>query len=295
MSSTRSLGLTFCGGGNRAFYQQGVLEIWGGRLWPRVGGVAAVSGGAAIAVLLLSGRMHVARRHWDGLRKGLRKNLQPRSALRGGPLAPHGAMYREALRVTLADGGFETLREQPFPIQILCSSPPENRALLLSQLAGFGILAMQQTVTRANRGGSWARALGFRAFALDARSCSTPDELVDLVLASSAVPPILPMGAFRKAPLLDGCIVDNAPASLLAETARTLVLMTNHAHGGTKLLGEHLYLCPSQPVPVFPLDYTESAPIDESIELGRRDALRHEPLFAEWLARDERGPLAVTG
>jgi predicted acylesterase/phospholipase RssA len=296
MQATRSLGLTFCGGGNRAFYQQGALEVWGDRLWPRVAAVSAVSGGAAIAVLLLSGRMPAARRHWDELRKGLRKNLHPRRVLRGGPLAPHGAIYREALMVTLAEGGFDTLRAQPFPIRILCSSPPDNRALLLSQLAGFGILAMQQTVQRANPGGSWARALGFRAFALDARSCSSAEELVDLVLASSAVPPILPMGAFRKAPLLDGCIVDNAPASLLANdpTTRTLVMLTNHSHGGTKLVGEHLYLCPSSPVPVLPLDYTESAPIDASIELGRRDAQRHMGLFEQWLTGEEL-PLAVTG
>src|SRR5688572_22081861 len=101
----RNLGLTFAGGGNRSFYQQGLVEAWGERLWPRVAAVSACSAGSAILVLLLSGRRDQARSHWDGLRKGITKNVDLRRALRGEPIAPHGPIYRSTVVHALIDGG----------------------------------------------------------------------------------------------------------------------------------------------------------------------------------------------
>ena len=120
----RDLGLTFAGGGNRCFYQQGLLERWGDLLWPRVAAVAGSSAGAAISMLMLSGRVDLARTHWDGLRKGLTKNFDPRRLLRGEPVAPHGRIYRSTILHALEDGGLARLRALPFPLYVLCSAPP---------------------------------------------------------------------------------------------------------------------------------------------------------------------------
>ncbi|NIR31511.1 MAG: hypothetical protein GWN84_19805, partial [Gammaproteobacteria bacterium] len=57
----RNIGITFAGGGNRAFYQLGLLERWSEALWPRVGAVAGVSAGAAAVTLLLSDRVAEAK------------------------------------------------------------------------------------------------------------------------------------------------------------------------------------------------------------------------------------------
>ena len=122
----RDLALTLAGGGNRSFYQQALLEAWGDKLFPRVAAVASASAGAAIITLLLSGRATEARTHWDGLRRGITKNLDLTRVLRGEPPAPHGAIYRSTMMHALADGGLERLQATPFPVFILCSAPPKR-------------------------------------------------------------------------------------------------------------------------------------------------------------------------
>jgi predicted acylesterase/phospholipase RssA len=46
---TRDIALTFAGGGNRAFYQLGLLNAWQETLLPRTAVVAACSAGACVA------------------------------------------------------------------------------------------------------------------------------------------------------------------------------------------------------------------------------------------------------
>lgn len=117
----RDLGLTLAGGGNRAFYQQALLEAWGAQLWPRVAALSCVSAGSAIAVLLLSGRAHEARVHWDALRRGITKNLDLARVLRREPVAPHAAIYRSTMLHALEGGGIARLQAVPFPVLVLCT------------------------------------------------------------------------------------------------------------------------------------------------------------------------------
>ncbi|MFN9213972.1 MAG: patatin-like phospholipase family protein [Gemmatimonadota bacterium] len=56
MTPARDLGLTLAGGGNRAFYQTGVLEALGGHLLDRVAAVGCVSACSCVITTLLSGR-----------------------------------------------------------------------------------------------------------------------------------------------------------------------------------------------------------------------------------------------
>ena len=140
----RDLGLTFAGGGNRCFYQQGLLERWGDLLWPRVAAVAAASAGAAISILMLSGRADLARTHWDGLRKGLTKNLDPARLLRGETLAPHGRIYRSTLVHALEEGGLAQLKALPFPLYVLCAVPPAGWHIGAATWLGLGFYALEK-------------------------------------------------------------------------------------------------------------------------------------------------------
>jgi len=294
--SARDLAIVLGGGGNRAFYQQGLLEAWGDMLWPRVGAVASVSGGAAIAVLILCGRLERTGQYWRALRRGVRRNIDPLQALMGSPIAPHGEIYRSALFYALCGGGFETLRTLPFPVYVLCARPPSGLPIALSIVAALGLSLLERTTRVGVPHATWAKAAGFSAFSMDLRSCHSPNEVVDLVLSSSAVPPFVPVGMFRKQRLLDGCIIDNAPAFLAEQGAvsRTLVLLTHHAHGHLRVRGSRLYVGPSERVPVAALDYTEGAPIEESVALGRRDAERYALQLQRWLADGPPGPNDVT-
>jgi hypothetical protein len=283
----RDLGLTLAGGGNRSFYQLGLLEAWGDRLWDRVGALACVSAGAAIATLLLSGRAQPARLHWDDLRRGITKNLDFSRLLRGERLAPHGAIYRSTIEHAMRDGGLARLREASFPIWVLCSIPPQHVPNGIATWLGLGAYSLEKRLDPRSLHPRLGKRLGFRAFVCDARSCETAEELADLVMASSATPPFTPTGFFQGKRLLDGGIVDNVPASLVERDrtlTRNLILLTRpYPLGVTGTHGQRLYLEPSAPVPIQRWDYTEGADVEATLELGRADAARYEAQLATFL------------
>lgn len=284
----RDLGLTLAGGGNRSFYQQALLESWGERLWSRVAAVSCVSAGAAIALLTLSGRSGPARLHWDGLRRGITKNLDLRRALRGERIAPHGPIYRSTIVHALEGGGLAQLQGTPFPIWVLCAIPPARLPITVATWLGLGAYSLEKRMNPRLLHPELGAKLGFREFVFDARECQTPDEAADLVIASSSTPPFTPVGHFRGMNLLDGGICDNVPATLAERdpnVRKTLVLLTRpYPAGVTGERGKRLYLEPSGEVPIGRWDYREEAPVQETLDLGRADAARYAAQLEAWLA-----------
>jgi predicted acylesterase/phospholipase RssA len=284
----RDLGLTLAGGGNRSFYQQGLLEEWGEAVWPRVAAISTVSAGAAIAVLMLSGRSAQARAYWDSLRRGITKNVDVGKLWKREPIAPHGHIYRSTIVHAMERGGLERLKSQPFPIYVLCARPPEGLPVGLSAWLGLGAYSLERQLRRRTLHPFAGHVLGFRELVCDARDCISPEQVADLVLASSATPPFTPLGNFRGTTLIDGGLVDNVPAFVAErapEVKRNLVLLTRlYPRGVTGAYGKRLYLGPSEKVPIQRWDYTEGAPVEETLALGRRDAARFAPALDAWLS-----------
>jgi predicted acylesterase/phospholipase RssA len=283
----RDLGLTLAGGGNRSFYQQALLTAWGERLWQRVAAVSCVSAGAAMAVLLLSGRAQAARVYWDGLRRGITKNLDFSRLLRGQPVAPHAPIYRSTIVHALGSGGLQQLQSTPFPIWISCAVPPRGLPIGVATWLGLSAYAIEKRIDPTLLHPEVGKRLGFREFVFDARACVSADEVADLVLASSSTPPFTPVGRFRGMNLLDGGIVDNVPASIVerhSEVRQNLVLLTRpYPPGVTGVHGRRLYIEPSGPVPIERWDYREVAAVDATLELGRCDATAYAAQLEAWL------------
>ena len=130
--------------------------------------------------------------------------------------------------------------------------------------------------------------MGFAEYVIDARTCEDPEELADLVVASSSTPPFTPIGQFRGSALLDGGICDNVPASIPERdpaVKRNLVILTRpYPDGVVGEKGSRLYLQPSGPIPIERWDYTEKAGVEATLELGRADAERFRPQLRAWLA-----------
>lgn len=292
----RDLGLTLAGGGNRSFYQQALLEAWGEQLWPRVAAVSSSSAGAAIVTLLLAGRSSQARAHWDVLRRGITKNLDPARLLRGQTLAPHGPIYRSTIIHGLEQGGLERLRAVPFPVLVLCAVPPAHLPDSVATALGLGTYALEKKLRPRLLHPRVGSRLGFREFVFDARDCETPDELADLVLASSSTPPFTPVGNFRGQRLLDGGIIDVAPAFLVERVAgvqKNLILLTRrYPSGVTGRVGTRLYLEPTAPIPIHRWDYRESADVEATVQLGRHDAQYFARGLESWLSTSSGDALA---
>jgi predicted acylesterase/phospholipase RssA len=285
----RDVTLTFAGGGNRSFYQLGLLARWGDQLLPRVLAIGSVSAGACVITTYLSGRRETARRFWLDRVRGITRNFDWRKLVRGERPAPQGEIYRETLHVTFADGGLERIRASPFPIYVLAATFPRLLPRALSVALGIGLYSAERSIRRAPHPRS-PRLLGFRPVAYEARECESVDELANLILASSATPPFTPIGAFRGHRLLDGGMIDNAPAFVVEErhpdAARSIVFLSRPYHPSVMgIQKRRLYLAPTQPPPIGRWDYTRPHLLDETVAMGEREAAIHQPLLDEYLYR----------
>jgi predicted acylesterase/phospholipase RssA len=281
------LAITFAGGGNRAFYQLGLMNRWRERLLPRVALMATCSAGACVAALVLSGREREASEFWKRRRDGVTKNFEWRKLLRGSRPTPHEPIYRATLLHAFADGGLERVRSQSFPILVLTTAFPRRLPAFAAVLLGLCAYNLEKSFRKEMIHPSFGRRVGFKALAFDARQCETAEELADLIIASSATPPFTSLGSFNGNRLLDGGIIDNVPAFLADEAAdvkRNLVLLTRpYPPHVTGQQGTRLYIAPASALPVNRWDYTRPELIDATIAAGERDADLYAPLLDGFL------------
>jgi predicted acylesterase/phospholipase RssA len=284
---TRDIALTFAGGGNRAFYSLGLMNRWADALLPRVVAVASCSAGACVITTLLSGRAAPAREFWLGRTKGITKNFDWSKLLKGQRPAPQAEIYRETLRVTFAEGGLERIRSQPFPIYVVAAAFPWMLPHSLSVALGLGLYSLERSVRRAPHPVLPRTILGFAPVTIDARECESVDELTNLILASSATPPFTPIGDFRGHKLLDGGMVDNAPAFVAErhENVRRSVVILSRLYHPSVLgaQGSRFYIAPTKQPPIGRWDYTQPHMLDETVAMGEREAEFHRPALDAYL------------
>jgi hypothetical protein len=284
---TRDLGLTFAGGGNRAFYQYGLMSQWAPRLLPRIAGIASCSAGACVAVMWLTGRRAQAREIFQARTRGLTKNLRVSNVFRGQRIAPHGEVYRDIMLAMLRDGGIDAVRRQPWPIHVIVSGFPRWMPSALATVVGISAYQLEKAIRPRLLHPSFGRALSFRPDVFDMRDCETPEQLTALVLASSATPPFTPVGEFRGRRYLDGGMIDNAPAfatDAIPGVQRNLVLLTRpYAEDVIGPRGSRLYIAPRKPLPCGRWDYTRPQDVELAVEAGEREAAEHEPALTAFL------------
>ncbi len=285
--SVRDLGITFAGGGNRAFYQMGLWRAWGDRLLPRIAAVGSVSAGACVICTILSGREAQAREFWTARRAHVRRNVEWRRLLRGQNPTPHGPIFRDTLRHTFIEGGLERVRAAPFPVWILAAEFPRGLPAGAAVAVGLGGYTLEKRMVKGRVHPEWGKALGFVPFIADARDCETPDALAALILASSSTPPFTPVGEFGGRRLLDGGMIDNVPAFVAERhpaVRRNLVLLTRpYPPAARGRHGSRLYLAPTQGTPVNRWDYTAPERVWATITMGEREAAVHAPLLDDFL------------
>jgi predicted patatin/cPLA2 family phospholipase len=289
----RDVGLTFAGGGNKSFYQFGLMRVLGERVLPRVGCVAACSAGACMAVLLLSGRDREVEEFWRRERHGITKNFEWPRLLSGQSPMRHESIYRASLLHAFSGGGFERIRSQPFPIFVITTGFPKRMPAALAALLGLCLYNLQNSQLAKKRDTPLALSAGFTPMVYDARDADSPEELANLIIATSATPPFTSIGRFAGRRLLDGGIINIAP-TYLAESAphieRNIVLLTNPAPPALRdAQGKRFHIAPFANLPVRSWDLTRPDLIDDVIAQGERDAELYSAKLAEFL--DDPVPL----
>lgn len=284
------LALTLAGGGNRAFLQLPILDRWWGRIGERVSAVAACSAGASMAVSFFSGRASETHEFWMERRAAVTRNFTWSRLLRGQRPTPHLPIYRDTTLFSLAEGGFERIKALPFPLRILLAEVPWNAPVPLVVAAGFAAYSLERGRDPGKLHPSSGRRLGFRPFVVDAREAESHEELADLVLASSATPPFLPVFTIQGRVVVDGGMVDNAPASVAeADVAarRSLILLTRwYPPERVGFRGHRWYVAPRERVQISRWEYTRPDLVEATRQLGAREAERLEPELIRWLAQE---------
>jgi predicted patatin/cPLA2 family phospholipase len=109
---------------------------------------------------------------------------------------------------------------------------------------------------------------------MSARNVVDIREMHDVMLASSGVPPFIPLTLVNGKPAFDGGLVDNVPVEPLAPIeatgGRTLVLLTRLYRNVPAIAGR-TYVQPSQKVNLSQFDITNPDGIRAAYELGLRD------------------------
>jgi hypothetical protein len=270
-------GVVFAGGGCRCVWQVGFWQTAAPAigLAPRV--VGAVSAGAAMACAIFAGAIDDMVASFAARAAANRRNAYPMNAMRGAPVFPHAAIYRDTVLGNLDAARLARLHAGPDIRVLIARVPPwlgPRSGVLVALLA-------YQTEQLLRRGlhGELGRYAGFRPEIISLRTCATVEAVADLILQSSCTPPFTPVLRRDGRPVLDGGLIDSVPAAAI-DSRRTLVLLTRcYSAGAIPQIAGRDYVAPSQPVPIYKWDYTSPERFRATYDLGRRDGERFARVF----------------
>lgn len=267
----------FAGGGSRCFWQLGFFEgaIHGGLdLRTSVEFTGSTSAGCAIASAAVLDRSSDALDIFKALCADNPRNIHWHnlSPFKRGSLLPHDRMYREALRSMIGPEELGVLKETS--LHFLLSAYPKWLDSPLAVALGFSIYVLESTL-RNPLHPKWPSKAGFRPLVARAADCGTPEDLIDIILAASCVPPVLPGGRLGKQRVLDGGLIENIPVRLADDQpGETLVLLSRKYDDPLPSSEGTTWVQPSRPIKIDKFDYANPDGLQETFDLGFEDGRR---------------------
>lgn len=264
--------VVFAGGGNRCYWQGGFYETVAPRLGLAPKLVVGASAGAFAATYSLLGVGPEARRRvFDGCGPHL-KNFDLAAWRRGEPLCPVGALYSRLLAQTIDNAALQRLNVL-VDLQIAVTRLPRALPALAGAAIGIGAYQIEKHLLHPVHP-RFGRALGFRPEFISARTLADAQQMHDALLASSGVPPFMPVISIKGRAAFDGGLVDNVPVEPLIPIelagGKTLVLLTRRYKNIPAITGR-TYAEPSRKIELSQFDITNPDGIKSAYELGVQD------------------------
>ncbi len=264
--------VVFAGGGNRCYWQGGFYEAVAERIGLKPRLVVGASAGAFAATYSLLEMGPATRARVIGACDPSLKNFDFAGWRAGKPLCPVGPMYSELLRQTI-DAATLTRLKAMTDLRIAVARLPRGFSPALGAIVGIGAYQVEKKIFHPVHP-KFGRALGFRPEFIAARALDNPEQFCDALMASSGVPPFMPVTSVDGTPAFDGGLVDNVPVepAVPIEQAggQTLVLLTRVYRKIPAVKGR-TYVQPSQTIAVSQFDVTNPQGIRDAFELGLRD------------------------
>ena len=276
----------FAGGGCRCFWQLGFWSVTAPQLGFAPRHVVGVSAGAAFGAAVSLGEIEPVLENFKRRVEANQSNYRRRRERSGGERAfPHERIYSGVLRDHIDHEALGRL-QRDVDFAVLLARPHRwfgaRRGLAAAVMATF--LNQKERYVHAR----WGTRFGFEPELVSASQCQDPGELIEVILQSSCVPPIMPYYRREGRPVLDGGVIDNAPADMIDADGPTLVLLSfPHEETNRRRIPGRTYVQPSGPIPISQWDYTRPDLVQETFDIGRRDG---EAFVARWdEVRDELG------
>jgi len=264
--------ISFAGGGNRCYWQGGFFEALSERFELRPSLAVGASAGAFAGIYSVLGLGVQVRERVFAACGPHQRNFDIAGWRRGEPLCPVGPLYRALIEEVL-DGTALTALKARIDFRIAVTRLPPNLPPLLG--AAFGISAYQiEKHLFAPVHPRFGTKLGFTPEFVSVRDLMSPSALADALMASSCVPPFMPVIEIAGTAAFDGGLVDNVPVAPLAAVeaagGRTLVMLTRRYRALPDLPGR-TYVQPSRKIAVKQFDITDKDAIRAAYELGLVD------------------------
>lgn len=263
--------VVFAGGGSRCFWQLGFWNTASAALKIRPAVVSGVSGGSAFACFAISGDAAEILDYFKKLTGANRKNFYLANVFRKEPVFPHYEMYREAILHSLNDKTIKKIFNGP-DIRILIARPPRWMGVWLSSLTGVVLYNVEKHIFQPLHP-VFSTLAGFKGEVVSIKKCRNRDEIADLILESSCMPPFMPVMRRNNGVVLDGGLIDNVPVSLLDDCkGGKLVLLTRKYRDKNIPKNDGItYVQPSEVIPITKWEYTDPDGLQYVYDLGRRD------------------------
>ncbi|AMP40512.1 patatin-like phospholipase family protein [Ralstonia solanacearum] len=267
--------LVFAGGGNRCWWQAGVLARLSERGAGLPGTLVGTSAGAAIAAACLTDGPEAALRACRRLYAANTRMLDWRGLGRLRLKFAHQHIYPAWVGSFVHEGNFATLKHAPCTLLVAVTRPAVVLGLGGSIAAGTLAYLLDKKVYHSIHP-RLPKFLGLRQEFLHLQQCGTAREAQTVLCAAAAAPPLMHSVRLAGKWAFDGGYTDNAPIppESTADKASTLVLLTRHYPNRPAVFEwqGRAYWQPSRPVPVSTWSCTHETTVEDAFALGYQDA-----------------------
>lgn len=266
--------LVFAGGGNRCWWQAGVIAHCLEQGWQLPAQLVGTSGGAAVAASFLTTGPKLALDACVRLFAGNQRMFDWHGLTRLRLHFAHRHTYPAWLATFVNAEHFTTLRQSSSRLLVAVTRPA--RALGMGGSVAAGTLAyLVDKFVRGSLHPRLPKLFGLRQDFLDLQACTSVEESQSLLIAAAAAQPFIPAQRIAGRFAFDGGYTDNAPLppQNTQQKVGTLVLLTRHYPKLPTLFrwnGRH-YWQPSRRIPVSMIDCTMRATVREAFALGEHD------------------------
>jgi predicted acylesterase/phospholipase RssA len=263
----------FAGGGNRCWWQAGVVEQLSEQACWQVKRLIGVSAGAGIATAFATGQLEEAQRYAVDRFNNTSANIIWRDLLRGKRPFVLPRIYPDWLRSFFKAPDLQHLRNGALTVDIAITRPIPFLPVACSTAIALALYSTEKFWLKTFHG-RLPHWVGLRPEYRNLTACATLEDAHSLLFASAAAVPITPTYKVNGRAALDGGFYDNVPISQSrSDDSETLVLLTRHRPDLPRAftLGERTYFQPSRTVDATNMDCTSGANVRSTYLQGLID------------------------